>query len=341
MIEIKKVAFRVDGGVKAGLGHIMRSLALARSFPREIELTFITKSGQKVKDLIKERGYDVLQLDSSLNYTVEVREVKELIKDNDFDILITDFYEIGQDYLLELKEVVDKLVSIHDFAPYVFPSDMVINGNVYAPDIDYQSYAGDTEFLLGTDYTLIREEFQNIPQREINQQVNKILVTVGGSDTLNLTPRILQALDRLNIDLQIDVVIGPGFENVEEIISITRQSDLEVALHFNVKRMSELMLNNDLAISAGGSTLYELAVTGLPAITLLQAENQILVAENMEEQGAVNNLGFGDQVTSKELSHKIKELIDNFSLRKEMSQQGQQLVDGQGAQRVVENLLYD
>ena len=230
-------------------------------------------------------------------------------------------------------------MSIHDFVPYPFPSDIVVNGNIYAPELNYQSTSEGTEFLLGSKYTLLRQEFQNISRSSISKNVNLMLITVGGSDKLNLTPKIIAIIDRLECDLHLDVVVGPGFNNIAQIISITKEIDIEVALHFNVSKMSELMMNSDLAISAGGSTLYELAATGTPAITLLQADNQIKVAEAMDREGVVINLGFGDLVSEEEVKKTINKLINDFSLRKRMSDKGQSLVDGQGASRVAQFIL--
>ncbi len=38
--------------------------------------------------------------------------------------------------------------------------------------------------------------------------------------------------------------------------------------------MKNLMINNDLAISAGGNTLYELCACGIPTIAIIIADNQ-------------------------------------------------------------------
>ena len=334
-----KIAFRVDGGPRTGLGHVMRSLALAKEFPGNIEISFITKSNKEVQDLILDSGFEILTLDSNLDYKNELAAVKELIKTNNIDIIITDSYELDQNYLIELKKIVNKLVSIHDFVPYKFPANIVVNGNIYAPKLDYQSTTGNNHFLLGPKYTLMREEFQEVSRTNINKEVNSILVTVGGSDKLNLTPKIIAALNKLEQNLHVDVVVGPGFNNEEQIVNLTKESDLEVSLHFNVTQMSKLMLNNDLAISAGGSTLYELAATGTPTITLLQADNQVKVAQAMAEQEIVINLGFGNKVNEQKLNNSITRLIKSFNLRKEMSEKGQEIVDGQGAKRVAEIIL--
>ncbi|TDX58935.1 UDP-2,4-diacetamido-2,4,6-trideoxy-beta-L-altropyranose hydrolase [Orenia marismortui] len=338
---MNKIAFRADGGEEIGMGHMMRCLALAKAFPAGIKVYFITKDNQSVKALLKRKNIEILSIDKKLSINDEIKSVKELILSNKINILITDSYQIDREYLLKLKKVVGKLVSIHDSDPFIFPSDMIINGNIYASNLDYNSKGA--ELLLGNKYTLMREEFANLPHKKIQKKVDNILVTVGGGDPLNLTPKILASLARLSKenrnDLHIDVVIGPSFNNIAEIIEIVRSIDLEISLHFKIKKMSQLMLNSDLAISAGGGTLYELAACGIPAIVLLQAENQILAAEKMDQKGSIINLGFGDQIELEELISTIGEVIKDFSKREEMSRIGQQLVDGLGAKRCVRKIL--
>lgn len=339
-MKIKKVAFRVDGGIKIGLGHIMRSLALAKTFTENTRISFITQENNIVRSLLDNCRFKKIYIDDKLEYEEEIKLVKKMILENNFDIVITDSYDLDQNYLIQIKKIVDKLVTIHDFAPFSFPSDIVINGNIYASDLDYQSLNDNTKFLLGTDYTLMREEFQNLPKRKINQDVNNILVTVGGSDKLNLTPKILRGINQLDKKkLKVDVVVGSGFDNVYGIINEVHKSNFEINLIFNLNKMSELMLKSDLAISAGGTTLYELATTGTPTITLIQADNQVLVAEAMEEKGAIINLGFGDQISIKKIITKVQNLINDYDRRVSMSQAGQKIVDGKGVIRVKKEIL--
>jgi spore coat polysaccharide biosynthesis predicted glycosyltransferase SpsG len=173
---------------------------------------------------------------------------------------------------------------------------------------------------LGTDHLLLREEFRNLPEIEVRDRVKNILVTVGGYDLRNLTPKIIKALNELDLDeiedkyldkenLHIDVVIGPSFDNLDEIIKEVQKSNLDISLNFNVKKMSKLMLKSDIAISSGGSTLYELTVTKTPALVLLQADNQVRVAEKLDGESIIN-LGFDFKI--KLIKAKIKILIFNF-----------------------------
>ncbi|RCW48195.1 UDP-2,4-diacetamido-2,4,6-trideoxy-beta-L-altropyranose hydrolase [Halanaerobium sp. MA284_MarDTE_T2] len=304
-------ALRVDGGKDIGMGHIMRSMALANDLrkDKEVERVFyITINYPSGVNKLKENDFEVITLDKNLSYDDEIEKVKEIIKKEKVNKLITDSYKIDQNYLIEMRKVVDKLVTIHDYAPFAFPSHVVINGNAYAEDLDYESLYGDTEFRLGTDYLLLREEFRNLPEIEVRDKVQNILVTVGGYDTRNLTPKIIKALNSIDFDeiddqyidnenLHIDVVIGPSFDNVDQIVAEVEKSSLDISLNFNVKKMSKLMLKSDIAISSGGSTLYELAVTKTPALVMLQAENQVRVAEKLDGKSVVN-LGYEENITN-------------------------------------------
>lgn len=335
-----KIVFRVDGGSEIGMGHVMRCLALANSFSKNINVSFIIKFQEKVINLLEERGYKIKILNSTICYKKEIKEVKNIMKSEKVDILITDAYHIDQNYLSEVKKNVKKLVSISLTDSFAYPSDIVVDGEIYATKLNYQSVDSSSVFLLGTDYVLLREEFQNLPKREIDENIDVIMVTVGGGDPLNLTPKIVQALEKIKkYNFKVKIVIGPAFNNLTEILKKVTKTNLEISLYFNTKKMSQLMLKSDLAISAGGSTLYELAATGTPAVVVLQSKDQLLGAKCLEKEETIINLGFGDKIENRKLIKTVLNLIDDFEKRKKMSQMGQRLVDGKGVLRVKKKIL--
>lgn len=332
-----KIAFRADGGSEIGMGHIIRCMALADAFPDTTKIFFIIKEEDQVIRLIKENGYDVITLNKDIDYHHEITTVKKFLEEYEINILIEDAYHIDQSYLCEVKNSVDVLVSISAYAKFTYPSDIVINGNVYASNLDYQSLDGDTKFLLGTDYALLRKEFRNLPEKDIKEKVKNILVTMGGSDPLNLTPKVLEAISEIDkSDFHVDVVIGPAFKNIKNILETVDQSKLEVSLHLNIKKISELMIKADLAISAGGCTLYELATVGTPGVVLQQNENQII---DMEQEGTVIDLGVGNKLESTEITDKIEKLIYQCETRLEMSKNGQYIFDGLGCERCAKEIV--
>jgi spore coat polysaccharide biosynthesis predicted glycosyltransferase SpsG len=203
--------------------------------------------------------------------------------------------------------------------------------------MEYKSLYGNTKFLLGPRYLLVREEFRNLPKRCAKEKVERILVTMGGSDLMGLTAKALRVLQGIGSDIAVDVVMGAAFNDKDAVeIEVSRMSN--VNLLYDVDDMAELMLKADLAISAAGSTLYELAACGVPTIALVQADNQVAMAESMDKAGCIVNLGWGDRVDLADMKHVIKTLTEDKINRQHMADAGQSMVDGLGAMRCAKIL---
>jgi pseudaminic acid biosynthesis-associated protein PseG len=332
-----KVAIRADGGSKIGMGHITRCLALAEELKCEkCDITFITKNIEAVtKKLIEEKFKFIALPDLQ---TEEIIYMKE--KTKGFDVLITDSYDINFKYLDEIKKTGIFLVTVDDLNSLEsYPSDIVINGNIYAEDLNYKATYGQTKFLLGTKYALLRKEFRNIPPKEIKDTAENILITMGGSDPSGFTLKILEIIkDRK--DLKIDVVIGASFEEklVNEINELIKRSGNISTYHdVNAEIMKELMIKADIAISAGGSTLYELAAAGVPTLVIIAADNQIRNVEYMSKAECIFNLGF--EVNKDIFRENFNKLLFDSVKRREMSSNGQKILNGEGAKLCANKII--
>lgn len=112
-----------------------------------------------------------------------------------------------------------------------------------------------------------------------------------------------------------------------------------VIIYEAVSNISELMLDSDLAISAAGSTLYEFACLGLPAITVVVADNQRMHSEELHRLGTIINLGYHTDFSDKYILQIIRHLMVDSEKRKEMSENGKNLVDGKGVDRTTKIIL--
>lgn len=337
---MNKIAIRADGEREIGLGHIQRCLALSSQLQREgVEVLFITRRNDIVKEQVEQEGFGVAELKDNLNLEEDSEHTIEIIKTNKVDVLVTDSYEFDEKYLTEVKKKVRLLVSIDDLAEIVFPSDIVMNQNIYAKDLKYRSSTGKTKFILGPQYALLRKEFSNLGKRKISEKVQNILITLGGSDPFNLTPKILNVLDKIEGDFSITVVIGHFFNNIPEIEDMIKNINKKVKIVYNLTRMASLMLSSDLAITGGGTTLYELAATGTPGLAFCLADNQIKNIKGMAEACTIIEMGWGNKLEEGKFYKEINKLIDNYLLRKKMSKLGQELVDRKGSWRVCKVIL--
>lgn len=317
-----KILFRVDGGEGIGLGHIMRTLVLAKELSQNNEVKYICLKDKRyfsgIEKIISE-GMEVVKIEG-LN---EINEIKGL----EGDVIVIDKYNIGEIYLEQLRQKF-KIVYFDDNAEMKFyPVDLIINQNVYGEKLKYNCLE-DTKLLLGRNYTMLREEFRKNKPIKVRKNIKNVLITVGGSDDDNLTESIIKDLSDLNVNLHI--IVGTAFKFKENLKKYTEPN---ILLYENAN-ISEIMKKCDIAISSCGSTLYELSFLGIPTIGVIVAKNQKKCGEYMENIGAIK--------LSKIESIKDNVLKLNYSERMNMNTKQRAIIDGGGVFRVKNKIkIYD
>jgi spore coat polysaccharide biosynthesis predicted glycosyltransferase SpsG len=260
-------------------------------------------------------------------------------------VLLLDSYYVTPEYLQKLSQVA-QVVYIDDLNAFLYPVHTVINYGREASQIGYeQAYAAkqmDTHFLLGSEYIPLREEFAYQPY-VVRQDMKRVLITMGGTDTLNVTGHLLQHVLQMEelAELEYHVIVGCFNIHKDILYSLCEQYP-NIFLHENISNMSEWMRSCDVAISASGSTLYELCACGTPTVCLEIADNQS-GAESWETDGymyyggdAARNMdGCVGQCANRLLDYK-----HSADIRSEKSKKLQSLVDGNGAKRIAEWMIF-
>lgn len=98
------------------------------------------------------------------------------------------------------------------------------------------------------------------------------------------------------------------------------------------------MARCDIAVTAGGSTLYELAACGVPAIVFAYADNQLLHIKALERYGIVKYVGYYQELDRRKLIEEFKYLMAHMNVTNEIAERAQSLVDGNGCGRIVEEI---
>lgn len=348
--------FRCDGNTKIGSGHIMRCLALAdNAADQGYECCFLT-AGNEFEKVIHDHNHkqiilntDYERLDTDLNYTIN------LVKMHKPTALFVDSYYVNDFYLHTLHcictSIRTTLIYIDDILSFPYSCDLLLNYNIYAQDKEYEYKAlykknmlETPNLLLGTSYVPLRKEFQELPERIVKKVATNILISTGGADFLHLGLALVREVINNNEmleELHFDVIVGPLNKDAKEIISLAAKIS-NISIHQNVTTMSILMQKCDVAISAAGSTLYELCATQTPTITYILADNQIFGAEGFEKHGILKNSG---DVREKRLEEAAKELVKNaielsqdYEERKRIVGIQRTIIDGMGAKRIIAKL---
>lgn len=337
-----KVLFRVDAGPRIGLGHLQRCLSLAMALHKfNAACIFLCNNEPKVKDRVTRFGFYGRTLDTIESWGADdLAQTIQMAAANRCNAIVVDSDYEGAGYLSKLRSAGFFVCAIEDTAPHPFPCQLVVNGDGHACQLLYHSSSRDTIFLLGTEYSILRPEFWKIPKRTLRDVAQNILLTLGGDDIYNLMPRILGLLGELPGTFFVTAIIGPFFDNLAEIEIAAKNARYPVRLIHAPDAVHKLMLNADVAVSAGGQTLYELACVGCPTVAVRVASNQDGQLQVFAKEGFLRVVGrANDNDIVDSIGNALLSLLSNTEARDSMGAAGQRLVDGQGALRVARMIL--
>lgn len=360
------VVFRVDASIQIGSGHVMRCLTLADALVLQgVECHFICREHQgSLIAFITERGYKV----HSLSHTHSSREkdngeVDEalahapwlgatqdedaalcvpIIKSLQPDWVIVDHYALDKCWESELRPYCQQIMVIDDLADRQHDCDLLLDQTFGRNSDDYQSLVPESCTLLcGAEYALLRPEFAQWRDYSLRRRkqgkLESLLINLGGVDKDNVTTQILKVLSNspLPSDIRITVVMGTTAPWVEQVQQQAELMPCRTEVKVGVSNMAELMANSDLAIGAAGATSWERCCLGLPTITVVIAENQQTIANNLQEHGAALFINQVD-IQSEQFGSKINNAAQ--SLRK-IQIQSSKVTSGNGTQLVSSIML--
>ena len=350
----KALVIRADASTQIGIGHVMRCLALAQAWQdNEGHAIFLmAEVTPSLEARLQSGGMEAIHLSAQPGSADDAVQTSELAQQIGATWVVVDGYRFGADYQRAIKDDNLCLLFIDDngHSDHYY-ADIVLNQNIYAHEGLYLNKEPYTQLLLGSRYVLLRREFLKWHgwKRETPEVARKVLVTLGGGDPDNVTLKVIRVLNKVNIqDLEVKVIVGasnPNFESLKNAMLSACPVESQEAIHTgapcsmhiikNVENMPELMSWADVAVSAGGSTCWELAFMGLPNIALILAENQRSISELLSTRSVTINLGWHENLSSAYMAHSITHLLHAPETRAQMGRCAREHVDGEGARRVL------
>lgn len=341
MINSKKIFIRADGNAKIGAGHLMRCLTIAGAFTEKQQIEFVCADEESAA-LARSGGFatQVLHTDYG-NMEAELPAWAEMFGGGTgaqvrfSRVILVDSYYVTNAYLTALG-CYGAVVLLDDMIKQSWNADAIINYNAFARVSMYEALGSPykTVYYAGSSYIPIRREFCNRAYK-VRGQVEHILITTGGGDAENIAGQILDKIWEKSREYH--VVTGHFNPHYE---SLLEQSAHEKNIHIyhDVKDMAALMERCDLAVTAGGTTVYELSAIGVPFVCFSYAENQEMLTEYI---GRKQIAGFGGayhkeaEQTLETIKAQIEILQEDVTLRRKYSEEERRLVDGEGAARIA------
>lgn len=335
------VAFVTDGNASIGLAHVRRCATLALALKEVGSNACFIVSDKTSEEEVRKLGFPVFSMDTdyrllSSQADVIMRQLSTYkVPFAFFDSYFSSnelFSSVGKEFLVGCFGYGKKYnQGMHLIVSYGVSSDLAWHEEVF--------HAARTKVLFGPKYVPLGASYRKQPARDGSAAPMRLMVSTGSSDPLDITSALVQCIRGHGIEIDIDVVIGQ-FYNVERV-KANLQDVQNVRFHEGVENLSQLMQTVEVAVSAGGLTLYELMASSVPTIAYAFVDNQL---GNRLLDGAVRWCGdirkdeSIDPQAIKNIVLSLESLIADKEARMQLVASGQRVCDGQGALRIAREI---
>ncbi len=309
------VVFRVRANERIGSGHVYHCLQLADELADQRLVFLLVDCDPFVFDLVAEHGYEHREESDA------EADLRALAGPGE-NLIVNDVLDTSEEEVLTQRAAGYRVVNIEDLGPGARIADWVVNA-LYPPTVD----AGD-HVSFGSAYATLRPEFHDVPQRDVRERPERVLISFGGTDPGRLGPRCARLLAG-RIDARVRAVVGPGAPDADfpEGVDVVH----------NVTSMAAEMTAADLVLTSAGRTVYEAAACGTPVAVLAQGARDATHAHLSLESGVVF-LGIGPLTDDEHVAGVVERLLADVRLRGELSERLRGSVDSSGAARIAHRI---
>lgn len=341
------IFIRTDTNQTIATGHLMRCIAIAEGARSLGEETLFFLADENGTELLDSRGFFYEILGTEWDHMEEETPVLfPLLREYGVRKLLIDSYAVTAPYLRAVSRETEAWY-LDDLNAFHYPVQGIICYANYHEKYDYPGNYPDARLLLGAEYVPLRPEFKDLPGHPSQRQIQKLLVLSGGADPENVLERILEMLKKEYLTMRapdlcfrVNVVCGRFYQRYKELKKSCEEFQ-SISIYQTVPTLLSMMREADLAISAGGITLYELCAAGTLTISYSMADNQLDNVKQFEKDGLMYYAG--DARREGFLSGIQEGLRYYESLspekRTELSGRLQNTVDGHGAERIARRLI--
>jgi UDP-2,4-diacetamido-2,4,6-trideoxy-beta-L-altropyranose hydrolase len=332
-----------DCGPRIGGGHVMRCLTLAGALTAKGAAVAFAANPPAQAVLTGFGARDLTVYPVSDDVTEAAPQASAAAEAFKADWVLLDHYRLDAAQEGELRGD-RRLAVLDDLADKPRPADLVLNPGYGAVASAYIGLVPDeAQVLAGPAFALVRPEFAAVRDRTLERRregghLKHVLISLGLTDVEGITGRVVQALRPHVGELVLNVVVGEAAPSLPALREQAK-TDCALRLHVDSHAMAELVSQADLAVGAGGGSVWERAALGLPSVTVILADNQRPMIRAMDQVGLTLAVDARAEDFEARLVAAVRRLVDDAALRRWLFEAPCHACDGLGAERVAEALL--
>jgi len=317
---MNQVVVLADAGPTVGVGHVMRCLTLGAAL-RDLGVT-VELWSRELPDALRERAHAFGISTMPRRETLDDLALIDRLVDSEPGLVVLDSYSISNQFVqtLDRSGLPSLVIDDNRETPILAPL-AVLNQNLHATSAMYADVDPSVARLVGPHWVLVRPEIVAFRNQLVQVEAERVMVALGGADAGGLTSPIVEGLERSGLNVSAARgLMGPTTESVNA-------SDPQ--------RFAAELATCSVAVIAAGTTMWEAACLGTPAVALIMADNQHALARASAEIGLADVLDARNGVDVATVVSRVEALMSDGDRRSAMSAIGKALVDGEGSTRTA------
>ncbi|MHA7579395.1 UDP-2,4-diacetamido-2,4,6-trideoxy-beta-L-altropyranose hydrolase [Paenibacillus vandeheii] len=331
-----RVIIRSNASSRLGTGHVKRCLTLAILMRGKLDADILFVCNADLPDILKKEiqanGFLVHLLSEEDRVSNDIeRDAQETILalNGRCDLLIVDHYGLDIQWEQKLRPYTDRILIVDDLANRKHDCDILLDQNLYS-NLQYRYddlVHKNTKKFLGPGYALLQNDFFELGENaNVRKRCEKVLVNFGGSDPTNELAKMLPVvLSEVGKRLEFILVAGPANLLKEKLRAMF--SLIPHVQFYEEHNMAELLSWADIAIGAGGVSMWERCFMGVPAMVISVADNQIATIAEAANCGLIWDLGPSENVNDRHMISFLEAILANPKELEEKSKLGLTLME--------------
>lgn len=340
----RHVVIRTDSSPTIGVGHLLRSLALAEELhARGHRVSLIADLADMAwpRDRALAGGLvPIAPADLTDGAAGLVAQAESL----GADLVHLDGYHLPGVLGTALRAagmptstLVDGPFGLHQSA------DLYVDQNLGAVGAPASELPAGAVMLAGLEFVLLRDQVldrRGVVATPAPVAVPRLLVVFGGTDPYGGAEAVVDLVVEAGMAVEL-VVVASRSEVADRLAGRPLPAGVSLELHGAVDDLPGLAVGCDAAVSAAGSSVWELLCLGVPTGVVCVVDNQEVGYRAAADSGVVVPVGRlealrnqpNERATGREA---VVSLLTDVALRQRLQAAGQALVDGAGRGRVAD-----
>lgn len=339
---MKTILLRADGSKNIGMGHLSRCCLIANYLFKEknIQSIIITRNDVATKNFLsnKCKSSIIHYIDENLSLEDELDSVGGFVDDGNISLILLDLLEVNitDKYISGLYKNKLPISAVTDDSEYrVIDVNLILNGNPNQDKFDYSNESG--KYLLGPSYFIMDSAYAEYTRKD-NVLNGRVLLTLGGSDHNNLIFNVLNVLIDNPSVTEVIIITSKSTGYFSELEKVVNSQSKDITIYNDVPTLKSYWSKCDLAITAGGNTLFERIASGIPGATICQLPRQMEISNKFESLGVNRNLGYGPDIKYEILKKNINDFLEDKKKSSGQIERCREIVSGKGLKYFVDEL---